>query len=138
MPQQDMDVAVIVVYDGPRMLVNKRPEGSYFGGWWEWPGGKLNQGEDMRACALRELEEEIGIRVTGLRELEQRTVEYPGRSIRLVFYVARLAPGSRPHQAALEHLWLEPSEVLKLRFLEPNLPVLRQLAKSPPPEACGH
>jgi 8-oxo-dGTP diphosphatase len=133
-----MDVAVVIVYDGPRMLVNKRPPGSYYEGWWEWPGGKCNPGEALPDCALRELDEEIGVQVTGLRELERREVAYPGRELRLVFFVARRVPDSQPHANALEHLWLEPAEVLKLQFLEPNLPVLRRLAKSPPPEARGH
>jgi 8-oxo-dGTP diphosphatase len=127
-----MDVAVVIVFDGPRMLVNRRPEGAYFGGWWEWPGGKREDGETFEACALRELHEEIGIEVQDLHEYERREVEYPGRRLTLVFFVARLNPGSTPRPDALEHQWLEPEDVFRLQFLEPNLPVLKKLAKQPP------
>jgi len=133
-----MQVAVVIVYDGPRMLVNRRPDGSYYGGWWEWPGGKRHEGETFEECALRELREEIGIEVEGLREYDRRRAEYPGRSIELVFYVARLKPGSAPHADALEHRWLEAQEVKALRFLKPNLPVLERLSETPPVEAGCH
>jgi 8-oxo-dGTP diphosphatase len=132
MPEPTIDVSVVILFDGPLMLVNRRPEGSYFGGWWEWPGGKRRAGESALECARRELMEEIGFEVSELAEYAVETAEYPGRSVRLSFFVGR-KPGNASAQAdALEHRWLRPEEVLGMRFLEPNLPVLRRLiAKSP-------
>lgn len=123
-----IEVSVVILYDGPLMLVNKRPEGSYFGGWWEWPGGKREPGESFEDCARRELHEEIGLEVIELRQYDQSRVSYPGREINLVFFTGRAKPGSKPAPNALEHAWLTAAEVMKLKFLEPNLPVLRRLA----------
>lgn len=125
-----VEVAVVILLDGPRMLVNKRPEGSYYAGWWEWPGGKLEPGESLQDCARRELREEMGLEAGELTEFMRSTAEYPGRVVRLVFFTGCAAAGSTPKLEALEHRWLTAPEVRKLRFLEPNLPVLDALERA--------
>ena len=132
MPDPTIEVSVVILFDGPLMLVNRRPEGSYFGGWWEWPGGKRHPGETALQCARRELLEEIGFDVPDLAEFAVETAEYPGRSVRLSFFVGRKPPGAEARTDALEHRWLRPEEVLAMRFLEPNLPVLRRLIAQHP------
>lgn len=127
-----MEVSVVILFDGPLMLVNRRPEGSYFGGWWEWPGGKRNPGESALECARRELHEEIGLHVPELFEYARETVDYPGRSVRLTFFVGQKPNGAQAAANALEHRWLRPEDVLELQFLEPNLPVLRRMIAEPP------
>ena len=127
-----IEVSVVILYDGPRMLVNRRPDGSYFGGWWEWPGGKRQPGESAIDCAHRELEEEIGITAHALEEFGNEIVDYPGRRVRLTFFVGRRTQGQQAKEDALEHRWLRPEEVRELRFLEANLPMLERLSSNPP------
>lgn len=128
---ETLRVSVVILYDGPLMLVNRRPEGSYFGGWWEWPGGKQEAGESAYDCAVRELREEIGLEAADLTEFACETVQYPERCIRLTFFTGKRLPGTAASDA-LEHRWLKPAEVQELRFLEPNLPVLQRLIAAPP------
>lgn len=125
-------VSVVILFDGPRMLVNRRPQGSYHGGWWEWPGGKQEPGETPEQCARRELREEIGLEAGPLTLWHQSEAVYPGRLVSLSFFVGRPAPGSMASPDALEHRWVEPQEALGLRFLEPNLPALQRLIEQPP------
>jgi mutator protein MutT len=132
MQEPTIDVSVVILFDGPLMLVNRRPEGTYFGGWWEWPGGKRRPGESEQECARRELVEEIGFDVSELSAYAVETTEYPGRSVRLSFFVGRKPAGAEARADALEHRWMRPEEVLGMRFLEPNLPVLRRLISKPP------
>jgi 8-oxo-dGTP diphosphatase len=54
--------AALVDIDG-RVLICQRPEGKALAGLWEFPGGKVEPGESPEACIIRELEEELGIRV---------------------------------------------------------------------------
>ena len=56
--------AALIDADG-RVLICQRPEGKQLAGLWEFPGGKLEPGETPEACLIRELEEELGIAVTG-------------------------------------------------------------------------
>jgi 8-oxo-dGTP diphosphatase len=53
----------LVDIDG-RVLIGKRPAGKSLAGLWEFPGGKVEAGETPEACLIRELEEELGIRIT--------------------------------------------------------------------------
>jgi 8-oxo-dGTP diphosphatase len=53
----------LVDIDG-RVLIAKRPEGKQLAGLWEFPGGKVEDGETPEACLIRELDEELGITVT--------------------------------------------------------------------------
>ena len=55
--------AALVDLDG-RVLICQRPEGKPLAGLWEFPGGKVEAGETPEACLIRELEEELGIRVS--------------------------------------------------------------------------
>ncbi len=123
----EIEVAVAVVFDGPRMLVCKRPQAGYYGGWWEWPGGKLDHGENPEACARRELMEEIGLEAGPLRRFYSMNADYPGRRVKLTFFVGEVLAGQRPRNDALEHRWLKPHEARDLKFLEANLPVLEKL-----------
>ena len=56
-------VAIALVWDQERLLVTRRPEGTHLAGHWEFPGGKLEPGEAAESCAVREVLEEVGLRV---------------------------------------------------------------------------
>ncbi len=53
----------LIDVDG-RVLICKRPQGKHLAGLWEFPGGKVEDGETPEECLIRELEEELGIEVT--------------------------------------------------------------------------
>ena len=54
--------AALVDTDG-RVLICKRPKGKQLAGLWEFPGGKVEAGETLEACLIREVDEELGIRI---------------------------------------------------------------------------
>jgi len=57
-------VAVALVDVDGRVLIAQRPEGKSMAGLWEFPGGKVEEGEQPEAALIRELEEELGIDVS--------------------------------------------------------------------------
>jgi 8-oxo-dGTP diphosphatase len=55
--------AALIDTDG-RVLICQRPDGKHMAGLWEFPGGKVEPGETPEGCLIRELDEELGIKIT--------------------------------------------------------------------------
>ena len=79
-------VAAIIVKDAS-VLICQRKAGQLYAGKWEFPGGKVEPGEELRAALERELREELGINATIGQEITRYEFSYPGRApIQIVFY----------------------------------------------------
>lgn len=66
-----------------RILVVRRGPGQSGAGFWEFPGGKVEDGEDPRAALVREIDEELGIHIRVGAFLAESDFTYPGKTIRL-------------------------------------------------------
>jgi len=129
------DVAVVILFaadDSGRMLIQLRPQQGYFGGWWEWPGGKRQGEESLEQCARRELMEEIGVEAGPLTEYDRRLVSHPDRQVSVVFFIGRMKEGQTPKTDAPMHRWVKPPEAMEYKFLEGSMPVLKRLIDQPP------
>ena len=80
-----MHVVAGVIYNRHRdqVLVAKRLPGSHLGGYWEFPGGKLQPGEEPLAALVRELREELNIEVKTAEPLIKTDHDYPEKSVTL-------------------------------------------------------
>jgi 8-oxo-dGTP diphosphatase len=87
-------VSAGVLIENGRVLLTQRKAGTHLAGAWEFPGGKVEPGEDPRDALVRELAEELGIRATAHEILDVTFHRYPERAVLLLFYRARRRPGS--------------------------------------------
>ncbi|MEP7138392.1 MAG: NUDIX domain-containing protein [Caldimonas sp.] len=86
MSDRVVDVAVGVLIDAAgRFLLTSRPEGKVYAGWWEFPGGKLEEGESVVEALARELHEELGIAVDDVRPWNVTRMDYAHARVRLHF-----------------------------------------------------
>ena len=97
-------VAVALIDADDRVLIAQRPEGKALAGLWEFPGGKIDQGERPEAALIRELQEELGIAVKEacLAPLTFASYAYPEFHLLMPLYVCRRWEGfvqSREGQA---------------------------------------
>ena len=53
--------ALVLLDQDKRILISERPQGKFMQGFWEFPGGKLEKGENPEICLIREIKEEIGV-----------------------------------------------------------------------------
>ena len=53
--------ALVLLDQDKRILISERPNGKFMQGFWEFPGGKLEKGENPEICLIREIKEEIGV-----------------------------------------------------------------------------
>lgn len=123
-------VAVIVREDGC-VLLGQRPEGKSWAGWWEFPGGKVEDGELVAHALQREVHEELGINVTEFSPWITREFSYPERNVRLNFYTVRAWQGE-PHGKENQQLsWQNPADLKVGPLLPANVPVLQALQLPP-------
>jgi 8-oxo-dGTP diphosphatase len=107
-------VAACVLVDGEgRVLIAKRPEGRSLAGLWEFPGGKVEEGESPEHALIRELAEELGIEIASadLAPLTFASHAYPDFHLLMPLFVCRRWRGElRPHEGQ-ELLWVKPAEL---------------------------
>jgi 8-oxo-dGTP diphosphatase len=107
-------VAACVLVDGNgRILIAKRPEGRSLAGLWEFPGGKVEPHESPENALIRELAEELGIRVAAadLAPLTFASHAYPDFHLLMPLFLCRRWQGTvAPHEGQ-ELRWVRPAEL---------------------------
>ena len=78
--------AAVVVHPDGRVLLAQRPPGKHYAGYWEFPGGKLEAGEEPADALARELREELGIAVTRAAPWITQEFVYPHAHVELHFF----------------------------------------------------
>lgn len=122
----EVAAAVLQRPDGPFLLA-QRPVDKIWAGYWEFPGGKLEQGESARDALVRELREELGIEVQTAYAWLVRVFTYPHATVRLSFFRVTAWTGElQPHEGQ-QFSWQLPTEVLVEPVLPANAPILRAL-----------
>jgi 8-oxo-dGTP diphosphatase len=96
-------VAAAVILEGGRVLLSRRKTGTHLAGLWEFPGGKVEEGEDPRAALVRELDEELGVRATAGEIVDVTFHRYDDadKAVLLLFFEAARDPGS-PEPRAID------------------------------------
>jgi mutator protein MutT len=122
-------VAALMESDG-KLLVCQRRRGSMFELMWEFPGGKAEGGEDLRAALVRELEEELGVRANVERELHRQVYKYDQmpEATELVFFTARAEPDAIRNVVFERIEWRSPKELGELNFLPGDRELIEMLA----------
>lgn len=123
-----LQVVAAVVFDGGDVLACRRNRDRAAGGLWEFPGGKVEQGETLREALVREIGEELDTAIVIDDELTTDDTPVGDRVIRLTCLRAHL-DGPRPVRSS-DHdllLWLPPAELARLEWAQPDLPAVRLL-----------
>ena len=128
-----IEVVCGVIRDGRgRYLACRRPQGKHLGGLWEFPGGKMEAGEEARQALVRELEEELGIVVETGEALTPVEWDYGSRAIRLWPFICS---AGEMEPVRLEHdelRWCEVEELAGLNWAPADVPVVRELVGPKP------
>jgi 8-oxo-dGTP diphosphatase len=96
---------------------------------WEFPGGKIEEGEQPRDALRRELDEELGIQATVGDELARIQHEYPnGGMVELRFYIVREYKGELENRIFKDIRWAAPKDLPTFDFLEADLTLVKDLA----------
>ena len=95
MPERIVVVAAVIERDG-RFLVARRLNGTHLAGYWEFPGGKVHQGETQEKALQREIFEELNTGISKARKIFHTAHAYPELIVELHFYRAELTGEAQP------------------------------------------
>ncbi len=143
-PRPRIDVAAGVLRDGDdRVLVTQRLPGRHLEGRWEFPGGKIEDGEAPHRALARELAEELGIESGPMRPLVSVTHAYPEKTVRLRLFEVHSFAGTPEGREGQALKWVPVDELRALDMPEADRPLVRLLGLdahysiSPSPASFG-
>jgi 8-oxo-dGTP diphosphatase len=120
-------VVCAVIERAGRVLLAQRPAHKHLPLKWEFPGGKVESGEEPAAALRREIREELGCDIVIGRALPRFLHTYGATEIEMIPFVCALAPGTpelHPHEhVALD--WVPPGELVRYDLAAADLPVVR-------------
>jgi 8-oxo-dGTP diphosphatase len=123
-------VAAVALVDADgRVLVARRPEGKPMAGLWEFPGGKVQEGERPEPALIRELKEELGIDVTEacLAPLTFASHSYERFHLLMPLYVCRRWNGMVTSLEGQELKWVKPNRLRDYPMPPADLPLIPHL-----------
>ena len=115
----------IIELDG-KILCTQRSESMSLPLKWEFPGGKINDGESPEECLKRELHEELGIEVTIGAPLPISTYHYPTFSVTLYPFICKIESGEIVLHEHSAMSWMSPEKLQNLDWAEADGPVIKE------------
>ena len=120
-------VTAAVIRDGENILVVRRAPGEKLAGFWEFPGGKVEQSETLQECLERELFEELNIATKVSDIVAVSKYNYENGSIKLIALEAEILNGELTLSVHDKLQWLPPSEILGLKLAPADIPIAQAL-----------
>jgi mutator protein MutT len=122
-----VQVAIAVVFREGKLLICQRKQDADLGGFWEFPGGKIEPGESAQQCLHRELMEEVGIRADVVSELPIIQHEYPTVHIQIQPFLCRHVEGEARPIECTKIDWIEPAQLNEYAFPPANAALIDDL-----------
>ncbi len=123
----ELNVAAGIVRHEGRILICQRPAGGHMAGFWEFPGGKIEDGETPQEALRREIYEELGVEVRVGRLHWETRHRYPDRDVHLRFYDCEWESGVAKNEEVAKHEWVHPSSLGDFDFLPADARLVESL-----------
>lgn len=124
-----INVTCAIIFFESKILVAQRSERMKLPLKWEFPGGKLEEGENEEECVKREIKEEINIEIEVVKKLTNSIYDYGTFKINLIPFTAKYVSGNIRLEEHKEFKLLEISELRNLDWAEADLPIVEEFIK---------
>jgi 8-oxo-dGTP diphosphatase len=120
-------VAAVVERDG-KYLITQRRDGAVLPGLWEFPGGRVEEGESDEAALVREVRGRIGVEVEVGDRVSEREHSYDGYDVHLSLFSCKLPPGAEPRALTVKDVrWVGSGEFADYTFPPADQATMDQL-----------
>ena len=124
-----LDVTCAIILFDDKILVTQRSEKMKLPLKWEFPGGKLEEGENEIDCIKREINEEINIDIDIVERLSNSVYDYGTFKINLIPFISNYVSGEIILSEHKDFKLLDKSELLNLDWAEADLPIVDEFLK---------
>jgi 8-oxo-dGTP diphosphatase len=124
-----INVTCAIILFNQKILVAQRSEKMKLPLKWEFPGGKLEDGESEVNCIKREIKEEINIEIEILKKLSNSIYDYGTFKINLIPFISNYVTGEIILSEHKDYKILNKSELLNLDWAEADLPIVEEFLK---------
>lgn len=124
-----VDVVAALIRDGERFLICRRPAHKARALMWEFPGGKVEAGENPEQALIRECREELDVTLKVSKLYSQVTHEYPDLSIRLSLYEAAIVSGVLTKKEHDDLRWILPTEIPEYEFCPADVDIIDKIRR---------
>lgn len=123
-------VTAAIIRKGDRILICRRAEGGSCSGLWEFPGGKLEQGENLEECLVRECREELGLHLRIKDVFAQTSYNYGDKDMEFTFFNTEIIGGELKMKVHQDIKWVKPEELRVYTFCPADVEVAERLAET--------
>ncbi len=124
-----IEVVVGVIHnDSKEIFISRRKKNQFMSGYWELPGGKVENNEDLSSALKRELFEEIGIKIKKYNLIQTIQQEYPKRIINLSVYVIEKYSGTPVGKEGQDFSWSSIEKIEEYELLPTMLKIINRLS----------
>jgi 8-oxo-dGTP diphosphatase len=109
-----------------KVLVVQRSEKMNLPLKWEFPGGKIENGETEEECIVREIKEELDLDINVIQRLHSSFYDYPNISIELIPFVAKQVGGQISLSEHADFKYCSKDELLNLNWAEADIPIVKE------------
>ncbi len=124
---KQVHVAVGVILKAKQFFLTKRLEHTHQGGKWEFPGGKVEQGETVHEALHRELQEEIAIDVLAMQPLIDISHDYGDKQVRLEVFLVDQFIGEPKAQEGQQEGWFSKQQLSSVDFPDANIAIVNKI-----------
>lgn len=120
-------VTAAIIYQDGKVLLTRRGPGEKLAGFWEFPGGKIENGETYQECLTREIKEELNLQIEVGEVLTTSTYKYEHGEIHLIALEAWILSGSIELTVHDKYEWVAPTDLVFYKLAPADIPIAERL-----------
>ncbi|WP_152287551.1 (deoxy)nucleoside triphosphate pyrophosphohydrolase [Flavicella marina] len=117
-------VTAAIIEEDDRFLIARRAKGKHLAGYWEFPGGKIEEGENAVSCLIREIKEEFEIKISVNSYVGESYHVYSDKSINLKAFTCSIISGEIQLNDHDKFEWITIDEIHKYALAPADLPLI--------------